>query len=264
MSRNEPGGQLKPPAASPPGGRASLSGRLVARIGYGAMQLEHSDDESADRVLRRAVELGVEHIDTAEFYGAGRVNERIRTALHPYPPQLLLATKIGATSAPGAPHGLRPAQQPAEMRAEVEANLRSLGVDRLDLVNFYPMGQEDELPEGQRVDFDDQLAELVALREAGKIGGFGLSHVDEDDLRRAVPAGVTCVQNSFSLVDRSAEPLLRVCLEHGLAWVPYFPLGSGFAGFPRVVDQPAVHEVAARLGATPAQVGLAWILECSP
>ncbi|GAB3458027.1 aldo/keto reductase [Streptomonospora sediminis] len=247
-----------------PGGTAHLGGRPVSRIGYGTMQLEHTADESALAVLRRAVELGVDHLDTAGFYGAGRVNAHIRAALHPYPDHLVLATKIGATTDPDGPHGLRPAQQPAQMRAEVETNLRALGLERLDVVNFYPMDGTPGTPADQRVDFDDQLAELIALRDAGLIAGFGLSHIDTGRLRRALPAGVACVQNAYSLADRSEEPVLDICREHGIAWVPYFPLGSGFADLPKVTDRPAVQETAARLGATPAQVGLAWVLARGP
>lgn len=156
-----------------PGGIGSLNGRPVARIGYGAMQLEYGDDRSAFAVLRRAVELGVNHIDTAEFYAAGFVNMRIRAALHPYPEGLVLVSKIGATSDVNGEWGLRPAQRPAEMRAEVETNLRTLGLERLDVVNFYPMGRNPDIPDEQRVDFDDQLAELVDLRDAGLIGDSG-------------------------------------------------------------------------------------------
>ncbi|URN09726.1 aldo/keto reductase [Actinomadura madurae] len=247
-----------------PGGIGSLNGRPVARIGYGAMQLEYGDDRSAFAVLRRAVELGVNHIDTAEFYAAGFVNMRIRAALHPYPEGLVLVSKIGATSDVNGEWGLRPAQRPAEMRAEVETNLRTLGLERLDVVNFYPMGRNPDIPDEQRVDFDDQLAELVDLRDAGLIGGFGLSHVDAGQLRHAMPADVACVQNSYSLVDRSSEPVLGVCREFDIAWVPYFPLGSGVPGLPKVVDLPAVREVASLLGVSAAQVGLAWLLATGP
>lgn len=247
-----------------PGGLASLGDRTVARVGYGAMQLEHGPDDAAVAVLRRAVELGVNHVDTAEFYAAGLVNRRIRTALHPYPEDLVLVSKIGATSDPGGAWGLRPAQTPFEMRAEVEANLRTLGLDRLDVVNFYPMAAVPGVPADQRVAVDHQLAELVALRDAGLIGAFGLSHVDAGALRHALPAGVACVQNGYSLADRSAEPVLELCREHGIAWVPYFPLGSGVAGLPKVVDLPEVREIATRMRLTPAQVGLAWVLASSP
>jgi len=247
-----------------PGGLASLNGRPVARIGYGAMQLEHGDDETARSVLRRAVELGVNHIDTAQFYADGLVNERIRAAFPRYPEHLVLVSKIGATSDPAGRYGLRPAQHPHEMRNEVEANLRSLHLDRLDVVNFYPMAGVDGIPADQQVAFDDQLAELITLRGTGKIGGFGLSHVDAEQLRHALPAGVACVQNGYSLVDRSAEPVLQVCREHDIAWVPYFPLGSGTADLPKVTAMPAVKKAAAHLKVTPAQVALAWLLSRSP
>lgn len=257
-------GDTTPSPRLRPGGLASLTGRFVARVGYGAMQLERGDDESALAVLRRGVELGVNHIDTAEFYASGLVNRRIRAALHPYPEDLVLVSKIGATSDPDGAWGLRPAQKPAEMRAEVDANLRTLGLERLDVVNFYPMGRNPGIPDEQRVDFDDQLAELVALRDAGLIEGFGLSHVDADQLRHALPAGVVCVQNGYSLVDRSSETVLELCREHGIAWVPYFPLGSGVPSLPKVVDLPAVRDLASRLDVSPAQVGLAWVLASGP
>jgi pyridoxine 4-dehydrogenase len=112
----------------------------------------------------------------------------------------------------------------------------------------------------QIVDIDSQLAELAALRDEGKIDGIGLSSVTADQLRQALPAGIVCVQNLYSLVDRTGEPVLDVCREHGVAWVPFFPLGSAFPGYPKVVDQPAVRDAAAALGATPAQIGLAWLL----
>lgn len=250
-----------------PGGLATLGTHPVARVGYGAMQLRWAEhDEEPVAVLRRAAELGVDHVDTAQFYGDGVVNRRIRAALAPYPDHLVLVTKVGATAVPDGDPPLRLAQRPAELRAEVEANLRALGVERLDVVNLRradaPPGL---LAEGEQVvDLDDQLAELVALRDEGAIGAIGLSHVSADQLRRALPVGVVGVQNAYSLVDRSAEPVLEVCREHDVAWVPYFPLGSGWPGADRVVDVPAVVDTAARLGATPAQVGLAWLLAHAP
>jgi aryl-alcohol dehydrogenase-like predicted oxidoreductase len=155
-----------------------------------------------------------------------------------------------------------PAQRPAELRAQVEDNLATLGTDRLAAVNL----RRADVPPGiiaegdQRVDLDDQLAELSALRDEGKIGGIGLSHVSADQLRQAVPAGIVCVQNLYNLLDRSAEDQLDVCREHGIAWVPYFPLGSSHPRFPKVTEHPAVVATAERLAATPAQVGLAWLL----
>jgi hypothetical protein len=145
----------------------------------------------------------------------------------------------------------------------VEANLASLGTDRLSVVNLRRLDAPPGIiAEGeQRVDLDDQLAELSALRDEGKIGGIGLSNVSAGQLRQALPTGIACVQNSYSVLDRTAEPVLDECREHGIAWVPFFPLGSaGFRNLPRVTDDPTVRAVAAELGVTPAQVGLAWQL----
>ena len=250
-----------------PGGLATLAGREVARVGYGAMQLRWADhDDEPVAVLRRAVELGVDHVDTAEFYGHGVVNRRIRAALAPYPEHVVLVSKVGATSDPGGEIELRLAQRPEELRAEVEANLGSLGAERLDVVN---LRRADVAPgllaEGdQVVDLDDQLAEMIALRDAGKIGAIGLSHVSADQLRHALPVGIVCVQNAYSLVDRTSEPVLDLCREQGIAWAPYFPLGGGWPGRPKVTDLPGVVAVAGRLGVTPSQVGLAWELTRSP
>jgi pyridoxine 4-dehydrogenase len=253
-----------PGSASAPGGIAELAGRPVARIGFGVMQLERSalGADAAVAILRQAAAAGVNHLDTAQFYGA--CNALIRAALAPYDDDLVLATKVGAVWDDDAkPLPLVPAQRPAELRAQVEANLASLGAEQLSVVN---LRRTDARPgiiaEGeQRVDLDDQLAELTALRDEGKIGGIGLSNVSAAQLRQALPAGIACVQNSYSVLDRTAEPVLEVCRAHGIAWVPFFPLGSaGFASLPKVTDHPAVRAVAAGLGVTPAQVGLAWQL----
>jgi pyridoxine 4-dehydrogenase len=247
-----------------PGGTAQLAGRPVARIGFGVMQLERSavGREAALAILRQAVGAGVNHLDTARFYGA--CNELIRAALAPYDDALVLATKVGAVwDAAAKPFPLVPAQRPAELRAQVEANLASLGAEQVSVVNLRRLDAPPGIiAEGeQRVDLDDQLAELSALRDEGKIGGIGLSNVSADQLRQALPAGITCVQNSYSVLDRTAEPVLDQCREHGIAWVPFFPLGSaGFASLPKVTDDPTVTAVAAELGVTPAQVGLAWQL----
>jgi aryl-alcohol dehydrogenase-like predicted oxidoreductase len=242
----------------------ALAGMPVARIGFGVMQLERSalDKDAALAILRQAVGAGVNHLDTAQFYGA--CNELIRDALAPYDAGLVLVSKVGAARDPGAkPLPLVPAQRPAELRAQVEANLASLGTDRLSVVNLRRLDAPPGIiAEGeQRVDLDDQLAELSALRDEGKIGGIGLSNVSAGQLRQALPTGIACVQNSYSVLDRTAEPVLDECREHGIAWVPFFPLGSaGFRNLPRVTDDPTVRAVAAELGATPAQVGLAWQL----
>lgn len=252
-------------APEPPGGTAMLAGRPAARIGFGAMQLADRPGGAAPgsaaavSVLRTAVSHGVNHIDTAEFYGAGACNELIRTALHPYPGGLLLVSKVGAEH-DGT--GLVPAQRPEQLRAGVEANLASLGIEQLAAVNLRRLDAAPGLiAEGdQRVDLDSQLAELMALRDEGKIGGIGLSNVSTGQLRQALPAGIVCVQNAYSVLDRSSEPLLSLCREHGIAWVPYFPLGSAFPGRPKVTGHPAVIAAAGAAGATPAQVGLAWLL----
>jgi len=258
----EPGGPV--PGGNAPGGTAELAGQPVARIGFGVMQLERSGAgrDAALAILRQAAAAGINHLDTAQFYGA--CNELIRAALAPYPAGLVLATKVGAVRVPGAkPVPLVPAQRPAELRAQVEANLASLGTERLGLVNLRRLdARPGIIADGdQRVDLDDQLAELSDLRAAGKIGGIGLSNVSAAQLRQALPAGIACVQNSYSVLDRSAEPVLDRCREHGIDWVPFFPLGSsGFGGMRKVTDEPAVAAVAAVLGVTPAQVGLAWQL----
>ncbi|GAA1793488.1 aldo/keto reductase [Actinomadura chokoriensis] len=246
---------------------AALAGRTVSRVGYGAAQLERLSDRRDDAValLRRAVELGVDHVDTAEFYGFGFANAVIREALRPED-GVLVATKVGAEPDPGGRVPLRIAQRPEQLRAGVEDNLRSLGVDRLAVVNLRRLDTGPGMrPEGdQVVDLDDQLAVLTALRDEGKIGAIGLSSVTPDVLRRALPAGIACVQNAYSLVSRDGEDMLRLCLDEGIAWVPFFPLGGAFPGLPKVTEEPAVHAVAASMGVTASQVGLAWLLHHAP
>lgn len=246
-----------------PGGLATLAGRRVARVGYGAMQLRwaESDDEPV-ALLRHAVELGVDHLDTAEFYGDGVVNRRIHAALAPYPEHLVVVTKLGATPNPGGELPLRLAQHPDQLRSQVEDNLRSLRAERLDVVNLRRADVGPGLiAQGEQiVDFDDQLATMIALRDAGKVGAIGLSHVSVEQLRQALPVGIACVQNAYSLVDRTSEPVLQLCREQRIAWAPYFPLGGGWPGQSSVTDLPGVLAVARRLAVTPAQVGLAWVL----
>ncbi|MBO0821697.1 MAG: aldo/keto reductase, partial [Nocardiopsaceae bacterium] len=241
-----------------PGGTAKLAGRTVARIGFGAMQLEHAERDAALAVLRQAARAGVNHIDTAHFYG--NANAAIRDALAPYPEELTVVTKVGAVR--DGDGRLVPAQRPEELRDQVTGNLTVLGTERVPVVNLRRLeGPPGLVAEGeQKVDLDDQLAELSALRDAGKIGAIGLSGVSAGTLRRALPAGIACVQNLYGVLDRSAEPVLGLCREHGIAWVPFFPLGSGFPGRPHVTTDPAVTAIAGELGAAPAQVALAWLL----
>jgi len=249
---------------SHPGGSATFAGRTVSRIGYGAMQLGRltEDRDTALGVLRRAVELGVDHIDTAQFYGHGFVNGVIRDALRPGD-DVMVVTKIGADPNPDGPLPMRSAQRPKELRASVEDNLRALGLDQIPVVNLRRMDTGHAVPGGpdQVVDVDDQLAEMTAMRAEGLIGGIGLSSTTIEVLRRALPAGIACVQNAYSLVDRSDEPMLQLCAAERIAWVPYFPLGSAFPGLPKVNDEPDVQAIAAPRGCTPSQVGLAWLLQ---
>ena len=239
----------------------------VARMGYGAMQLfEATSPADATAVLRRAVELGVNHIDTASFYGPGEVNRRIREALAPYPDELVIVSKVGARYTGETPVPLAPAQKPAELRAAVEDDLRQLGLDCIPVVNLRRLDLGPGLAaEGdQIVDLDDQLDEMVTLRDEGKIGAIGVSNVPLGVLRRALTAGIVCVQNAYSLLDRSHEGMLDFCTDENIAWVPFFPLGSAFSGFPSVADNAVVSEVADELGVTGAQVGLAWLLAHAP
>jgi pyridoxine 4-dehydrogenase len=247
-----------------PGGTGQLAGRAVSRIGYGAMQLR-GDRAAAVAIVRRAVELGIDHVDTAEFYGDGFVNDVLREAIRPED-DVLIASKVGATPNPGGAIPLRLAQKPRELRASVEDNLTSLGLDRIPLVNLRrtDVGPGLRADGDQLVDPDDQLEVMIALRDEGKIGAIGLSSVSLDVLRRAVPAGIACVQNAYSLVTRDDEDLLELCVAEGIAWVPYFPLGSAVPGMPKVTAEPAVVAAAKALGGSPEQVGLAWLLHHAP
>ncbi len=246
----------------------SLAGYHIHRVGFGAMQLPGPgvmgpprDHDEAVAVLRRAVELGVNHIDTAQFYGPDVSNQLIREALHPYADDLAIVSKVGAVR--DAKGGWIPAQQPKELRAAVEDNLRTLEVEQLTAVNLRLMPAEEHptIPDDQRAPLEAQLEEMVALREEGKIAGVGISTADRAQVEKAIEiADVVCVQNAFSLVDQSDRDVLDVCHEHGIAYVPYFPLGSAFPGMPKVNDNAAVQAVAKRVGASPAQVGLAWLL----
>jgi len=240
-----------------------LAGRRVGRIGYGTRQLVGCDREEAVTVLRRAVELGVKHIDTADFYGAGVANERVRDALFPYQEDIALVTKVGV--AYDATDGLTPAQRPEQLRIGVEANLRRLGTEQLAVVNLRRIDTGPRLiaTGDQQVDLASQLAELVALRDEGKIGGIGLSNVNLKQLRTAIPAGIVCVQNVYNVCERVDEPILDECRQHDVAWVPFFPLGS--PAIPsRVADYPAVLAIARALDAAPPQIGLAWLLAHDP
>jgi aryl-alcohol dehydrogenase-like predicted oxidoreductase len=240
-----------------------LGDKPINRIGYGAMQLAGPgvfgpprDPEGARAVLRRAVELGVDHIDTAQYYGPDVVNDLIREALHPYPDDLKLVTKVGGRrDETGA---WLPAQSPEELRAGVEANLRSLRVERMDLVNLRLMQEGD----ASAVPLAEQLGELEDLRQEGKLDLIGLSSVDLDTVEQALElVDVGEIQNSYSIIDREDDPIIELSRERAIAFVPFFPLGSAFTGGPtKVAADPKISKVAEKHGATASQIALAWLL----
>lgn len=217
------------------------------------------DRDDAIRVLRRAIELGVNHIDTAQYYGPDVSNELIRDTLHQYPSDLAIVSKVGARR--DNEGGWLPAQTPADLRGAVEENLRTLRADHLTAVNLRRMDAHEGAPDSADVPLEEQLGEMVRLRDEGKIAGVGVSNVTHEQVMLALKtADIACVQNPFSLVDRHDADVLDHCAEAGVAYVPFFPLGSAFPHLPKVTDQPGVQAVAARLGVSPSQVGLAWLL----
>ena len=244
---------------------APLGDKTVRRIGFGAMQLAGPgvfgpprDPDACRAVLRRAVELGVDHIDTSQYYGPDVVNDLIREALHPYPDGLKLVTKVGARRDDQG--GWLPALAPAELRAGVEANLRSLRVERMDLVNLRVMGGDGApgVPE------PEQLGTLEDLRREGKLDLIGVSNVSAEGLEQTLElVDIAEVQNAYSILDRSGEAVLDLASEREIAFVPFFPLGSAFTGGPqRLADDPAIATVAAKHGAAATQIALAWLLAC--
>jgi pyridoxine 4-dehydrogenase len=246
----------------------------VGRIGFGAMQLPGPgvfgpprDREQALAVLRRAVALGVNHIDTAQFYGPDVANELIREALHPYPDNLALVSKVGGRRDDKG--GWLPAHEPDELRQGIEDNLRTLGFDQLTAVNLRVMDSEATDPNTpgrlNRELFDAQLTAMIQARDEGLIAGIGLSNITLDHLLMALErTEIVCVQNAFNLVDRTSQPVLDECSERGIAFVPFFPLGSSFAADNPVLGNAVVRSAAERLDRTPAQVALAWTLAVAP
>jgi pyridoxine 4-dehydrogenase len=245
--------------------RYRLGAVTVSRAGFGAMQLPGPgvfgpprDRGQAIAVLRRAAELGVDHVDTAHFYGPAVANELIRAALYPYPEGLALVSKVGARRDPSG-RVLR-FDSPAQLTQGIEDNLRTLAVDHLAAVNLRLM---DDARPGQR--FDDQLTAMVKARDSGLIGGIGLSNVTREHLVQALAiTDIACVQNPMNLADRHSLPVLEECQARGIAFVPFFPLGSAFARGNPVLRSPQVASIAARLGRTPAQIALAWLLSFRP
>jgi len=243
----------------------------VNRVGFGAMQLPGPgvfgpprDHDQAIAVLKRAVELGVDHIDTAQFYGPDVANQLIREALHPYPENLALVSKVGARrDDTGA---WVPAHQPDDLRADIETNLQTLGVDQLAAVNLRVMSEDPSSPGDLDSElFDRQLTAMITARDEGLIAGIGLSSISLEHLRIALQrTEIVTVQNAYNLVDRTSQPVLDTCLEHDISFVPFFPLGSAFNADNPVLGNPAVKQAAADLGRTPAQIALAWTLSMAP
>jgi pyridoxine 4-dehydrogenase len=234
----------------------------VHRMGYGAMQLAGpgvwgppKDPDAAVAVLREAVGAGVDHIDTSDFYGPHVTNQIIRRALHPYPKGLVIVTKVGAVRGPDK--SWRPAISPADLTAGVHDNLRNLGVDALDVVNFRSMGSGHGTEEGS---IAEQVTALAELQRKGLIRHVGLSNVTPTQLAEArTITDVVCVQNHYNVAHREDDVLIDDLVRQGIAYVPYFPLG-GFTP----LQSSTLSSVAARLGATPMQVALAWLLHRSP
>ena len=244
-----------------PGGTYRVGDLDLTRVGYGAMQLAGpgvfgppKDRDAAVAVLRTAVELGITHIDTADFYGPHVTNEIIREALAPYPDELHIVTKVGARrdEQGGWPH----ARTPAELREQVHDNLRRLGLDALDVVNLR-MGGLDAPEPGS---IAEQFETLAELREQGLVRHLGVSTVNTEQVAEAQTiAPVVCVQNAYNLAHREDDDLVDDLAGQGIAYVPYFPLG-GFSP----LQSDALDAVAARLDATPLAVALAWLLQRSP
>jgi pyridoxine 4-dehydrogenase len=242
-------------------GRYALGDRSVNRLGYGAMQLAGphvmgppADRDAAIAVLRRAVELGVDHIDTSDYYGPHVTNEIIREALHPYPDELTIVTKVGARRTPDGewPEALTP----EELRQAVHDNLDHLGIDVLDVVNL-------RLP-GFAAPVERSLAEpfeaLVELQQQGLIRHLGVSNVTTQMVAEAQSIGpVVSVQNHYNLVHRDDDPLIEALAREAIAYVPFFPLG-GFTP----IQSAALETVARRLETTPMEIALAWLLARSP
>jgi pyridoxine 4-dehydrogenase len=240
-------------------GTFDIGGDLtVNRLGYGAMQLTGKgvwgppdDPEEAVRVLKRAVQEGVNFIDTADSYGPFVSEELIHRALHPYPDDLVIATKAGLTRA--GPGDWRPVGRPEYLRQQCELSLRHLGVERIDLFQLHRIDA--------KVPVAESLGELVALQDEGKIRHIGLSEVSVEELKEAQKtATIATVQNLYNLADRSAEELLDRCEAEGIGFIPWFPLATGKLAR----EGGPLDEVATEVGASPSQLALAWLLRRSP
>ncbi len=243
-------------------GTFKLGHRNVTRLGYGAMQLAGpgafgppQDRSEAIAVLREAVEHGVNHIDTSDIYGPHVTNELIREALHPYPKDLVIATKVGAKRGPQGSWDA--ASSSDEIAASVHDNLRNLDVDVLEVVNLRVMFDALQPSAGS---IEAPLAALLNLQQEGKVRHIGLSNVTAKQVEEGRSmANITCVQNHYNLVHRNDDALIDELAAAGIAYVPFFPLG-GFAP----IQSAALSSIASEVGATPLQVALAWLLRRSP
>jgi pyridoxine 4-dehydrogenase len=243
-------------------GTFDLGGRSVRRLGYGAMQLAGpgvfgppKDPEASLAVLREAVASGVNHIDTSDFYGPHVTNQLIRKALHPYPSDLVIVTKIGARR--GADGSWRPAFSPKELTEAVHDNLRNLGLDALDVVNLRSMFGIHGPAEGS---IEPPLSVLAELQRKGLVRHIGLSNVTSAQIEEGRRiCEIVCVQNHYNLAHREDDALIDELARHGSAYVPFFPLG-GFTP----LQSSTLSDVAQRVGATPMQVALAWLLRRAP
>ena len=248
--------QAQPAKAS---GEFSIGGKLpVTRLGYGTMQLtgpgvwgDPKDPGEAVRVLRRAVDLGVNFLDTADAYGPAVAEPLIKQALHPYPADLVIATKVGHTRQ--GPGKWTPVGRPEYLRQQAELSLRFLGLEQIPLMQLHRIDP--------KVPLEDQVGELAKLRDEGKIGFIGLSEVTVDQLRAAqAVTPVATVQNLYNLANRGAEELLDYSAANGIGFIPWFPLATGELARPG----GPLAELAARRGASPSQLALAWLLHRSP
>ena len=237
-------------------------GRAVHRMGYGAMHLAGPgvfgpprDHDAALAILREAVANGVDHIDTSDFYGPHITNQLIREALRPYPPGLVIVTKVGAARCDDG--SVRSATTPPELTRAVHDNLRNLGVDVLEVVNFRVMINEFTPSEGS---IEEQFTALAELQRQGFIRHLGISHATAAQVAEARRiADVVCVQNRYNLSHRADDTLINHLADEGVAYVPYHPLGGVSS-----LQSSMLSQVAAELGATPMQVALAWLLQRSP
>jgi aryl-alcohol dehydrogenase-like predicted oxidoreductase len=229
----------------------------VRRLGFGGMRLcgpgiwgWPADRENALRVLRRALELGVNFIDTADAYGPDVNEEQIAQALHPYPSGLVIATKGGLTR--GGPGEWKRDCRPEHLREACEGSIRRLRVDRIDVYQLHAIDTE--------VPFEDQIGTMRELRDAGKVRHVGLSNVDLEQLKRAQKiVEIVSVQNNYNVGNRTSEPVLKYCEANGIAFIPYFPLDGG-----DLAANQALSSVAGRRDTTVWQIGLAWLLRHSP